>query len=104
MPKEFSQWVSELTNSIEDTTWTGRCIDQHSGTMTDMQKRMLFANIIYDYKEDPDLWMYVFCLTSIDQTSKLEVLGEEMFNEFLHTTIVVFIERLMVRINSGWVP
>ena len=106
MPKEYSQWLSELTNSIEDNnTWTGQCLNIYAGNFTDMQKRMMFADIIEpEWHLYPDTWLKILCLVDIDYHNKREVLGEEMYLEYINTNSTKFVERLRIRIKEGWKP
>lgn len=69
MSKEFSQWVGDMANTIEDLS----IIDRFPGDgLTNLQIRMLFADMFVPYpivSAEVDDWVAAFCM-ALDHSLK----------------------------------
>lgn len=89
MPKDFHKWCTDMSNSIPDDTWTGKCLDEkdkpkkelvgeiitQSSVETKWMVRAKFATLITGdyYKGEDDegdswvyKWMCAFFINSLD--------------------------------------
>lgn len=96
MPKEFSTWVSEMSNSIEDAS--GFIKPSYDiTTLTSMQRRMHIADLLVpniETEDDVDAWLTAFCValdrTKLSYTVLIDkeswsILGWEEHNAYLET-------------------
>lgn len=106
MAKEFHNWLSELENTIEDTnTWIGRNLNLYAGHFTDLQKRMMFADILEpNWEVCPDAWLNILCLREVGNVDKIGIIGKDMYEEYIEDDSSRFVERLRIKIKDGWRP
>lgn len=78
--KEFAAWVGDMANSIEDTSYISRTkLDMMF--LTDMQKRLLFADLIVPSQHTSVLiskWLEV----ASNGEHRQNILGEHEYNKY----------------------
>lgn len=93
MPKEFSQWVAEMSNSIEDNS---NFIKPTHNTepLTNLQKRLHIADLLVPNPDTEDAihdWMRCFCVTLNTYNNELDdeifyiVIGKDLSTEYYAT-------------------
>lgn len=110
MTKPFHKWVSDISGTVPDNTWTGNCIDNHGKPevqeLTKAQIRMYFADDLIDYKKFPDEWTRYFFLALIDKNNMAFITrGSKLYRAYNEIDDPderdKWLERLRDKIKSG---
>lgn len=91
MPKEFSQWVSDMSGTIEDKSEFIRP-NHHQEPLTHLQKRLHIADVLVpDPTTEDEIqdWMNAFCIRLKDSSfyvdHLLHFIGSTMTSEYYAT-------------------
>ena len=110
--KEFHQWMSDMTNSIEDGSVVDKSLCRGG---TPLQKRMYVADLVVPKTNTEVLindWISVFCVTvyngTVARTPLVTIVGKERNSGYYlvsgYVATAEWLKTLRQDILQGWMP
>lgn len=105
MPKEFQTWVSEMSNSIEDTSkFIKPSFDLT--TMTNLQRRLIIADLLVNNPQNEDEihdWVTAFCVgLSFDRSGNRELIERPISHILSQAVADAYIDTDGDRETKAW--